>query len=287
MSTSTTSIPKAMKPVIPDPQEVTTAPTGRRVVVKIGSSSLVAAGGGLDRRRLDVFVDQVAEARRHGHQVIVVTSGAIAAGRPVLGLVNGSIGLPEKQAAAAVGQTLLMQCYGESFARHGLNPAQILLTRQDMASNRKKRNIRATIETLLALGAVPVINENDTVGTEEIHFGDNDLLSSLVAELLEASLLILLTDTDGLYSADPRLDPAARLIGEVAGVTQDLVSLGGASTSGLGTGGMRSKILAASRAVRAGITAYIANSARPRAVLDALDGKQVGTRFIPEGGVTA
>lgn len=256
----------------------------RRVVVKIGSSSLVDVNGGLDLLRLDAFVDQVAEACRRGYQVLVVTSGAIATGRPALRLPAGPIDLPDKQAAAAVGQMRLMQHYGESFARHGLTPAQILLTRQDIASGRKRHNIRATIEALLAQNAIPVINENDTVGTEEIHFGDNDFLSALVAELAEASLLVLLTDTDGLYSADPRLDPQAQLIGEVAGVTQQLVTLGGASISGVGTGGMRSKILAASRAAKAGIAACITNSARPRALLESLEGKQVGTRFLPEGG---
>lgn len=276
------SVVAAAKPSATNPA---TAPAGRRVVIKIGSSSLVGAGGGLDREHVEAFADQVAEARRVGHEVLVVTSGAIAAGRPILGLPAGSSDLPAKQAAAAVGQLLLMQRYGEAFARHGLIPAQILLTRQDIASSRRKRNIRATIEALLARGAVPVINENDTVGTEEIHFGDNDLLSALVAELAQARFLLLLTDTDGLYSADPRLHPQARLIDEVADVTPELVSFGGASTSGVGTGGMRSKILAAARATKAGVTTCIANSARPRVLLEALEGKPVGTRFLPEGGV--
>src|SRR5712691_3660241 len=184
--------------------------SARRVVLKIGSALLVAADGEIRRAWLDALVDDIARCRKRGQELIVVTSGAIAVGRRHLGLRERALRLEEKQAAAATGQIRLAHAYQEALARHGITVAQILLTPDDTEERRRHLNARATFAQLLALGAVPVVNENDTIATTEIRFGDNDRLAARVAQMTSADMLVLLSDIDGLYTADPRADPAAQ-----------------------------------------------------------------------------
>jgi glutamate 5-kinase len=253
----------------------------RRVVVKIGSSSLTS-GGRLDPDRLDAIVDAVAARAAEGVQIVVVSSGAIAAGIAPLGRTTRPRDLATQQAAASVGQLLLAERYAAAFARHGLTVGQVLLTADDLHRRGHYRNAVRTLERLLALGVIPIVNENDTVATEEIRFGDNDRLAALVAHLVQADALVLLSDIDGLYTADPR-KPGAVLISEIDS-SADLVSvrMTGAG-SGVGTGGMASKIDAASIATGAGIPVLLSEAG---AVENALAGIG-GTYFAPVGRRTA
>ncbi len=222
----------------------------RRVVVKVGSSSLTTAEGGLDPGRLQALVDAV--AGREG-QVVLVSSGAIAAGLAPLGLARRPRDLATQQAAASVGQSMLVQHYASAFARHGRTVGQVLLTADDLVRRAHYRNARTTLDRLLALSVLPVVNENDAVATEEIRFGDNDRLAALVAHLVRADALVLLSDVDGLYDGDPRR-PGSRLVTEVAGRADlDGVRVGGTGASGLGSGGMASKVAAAQLAAGAGV----------------------------------
>lgn len=258
----------------------------RRVVVKIGSSSLTNAGTGLSAERLDALVDAIAAAVRDGRQVVVVSSGAIAAGLAPLQRKTRPRDLATQQAAASVGQLLLISRYAASFARYGLTVGQVLLTAEDLIRRSHYRNALRTFSRLLEFGVVPIVNENDTVATAEIRFGDNDRLAALTAHLLHADALILLSDVDGLYDAHPRSD-RARLIQEVnsaadlAGV--DTSGSGGQAGTGghVGTGGMASKIDAAQLASSAGIPVVLAAAA---AAGPALQGADVGTYFHPTGG---
>jgi glutamate 5-kinase len=247
-----------------------------RLVVKVGSSSLTTAAGGIDPDRLDALVDALSARRAAGTQVVLVSSGAIAAGLAPLLLPARPRDLATQQAAASVGQMLLVERYAASFARSGLVVGQVLLTADDLVRRAHYRNANRTLERLLSLGVVPVVNENDAVATEEIRFGDNDRLAALVAHLVAADALILLSDVDGLYDGDPRR-PGARLVPEVRG-EDDLagVRIRRAGSSGLGTGGMASKLDAARIASGAGVPVLLAAAEQVSA---ALAGEPVGTAF--------
>ena len=254
---------------------MTALPDARRVVVKVGSSLLVGEDGA-DRRWLATFVADVARLRARGQQVLVVSSGAVALGRRRLRLPKRALILPEKQAAAAAGQSALMRAWEEALEPHGLAAAQVLLTRDDTEVRRRWLNARATIEALLGLGVVPVINENDTVVTEEIKFGDNDRLSARVAQMIGADLLVLLSDVDGLYTADPRRDPNAEHLPRVARLTPQVEAMaGGANLSaGMGTGGMATKLAAARIASAAGCATVITLGHRPAPLQAVEDGER-------------
>jgi glutamate 5-kinase len=235
--------------------------SAKTIVVKIGSSTLVdAATGALARDWLDAFAADVARVKARGQQVVLVSSGAIALGRRNLKLASGALKLEEAQAAAAVGQIALARAWSEALAAHGLTVAQVLLTLGDTENRRRYLNGRSTLKTLLGLGAVPVINENDTVATAEIRFGDNDRLAARVAGMIEADCLVLLSDIDGLYSANPRSDADARFIAEVPAITPQIEAMAGATGSDMGSGGMTTKIMAARIATDAGASMVIANS---------------------------
>lgn len=251
-----------------------------RVVVKMGSSSLSSAGGGLDGARVDALVDALADALARGDEVVLVSSGAIAAGLAPLGLPRRPRDLATQQAAASVGQGALIARYAERFAHHGRVVGQVLLTADDVTRRSHYRNAYQTFGRLLELGVVPIVNENDTVATSEIRFGDNDRLAALVSHLVHADLLVLLSDVDGLYDGDPK-QPGARLVTDVRG-EQDIAALDivGPSPSSIGTGGMVTKIEAARIATGAGIPVVLALASEVDA---ALSGMVVGTRFHPTG----
>jgi glutamate 5-kinase len=237
--------------------------SARRLVVKIGSALLVdEATGAIRRDWLDALGDDVAECRQRGQEVLIVTSGAIAVGRRHLGLDSGKLRLEEKQAAAATGQIQLAHAYQETLARHRITVAQILLTLDDTEERRRHLNARSTISALLRLDTVPVINENDTVATSEIRFGDNDRLAARVAAMISADALILLSDIDGLYSADPRRDAKARFIAEIREITPEIEAMAGEAPPGYSSGGMVTKLAAARVAVGAGCRMAIANGRR-------------------------
>jgi glutamate 5-kinase len=252
----------------------------QRVVVKVGSSSLTTLPGGLDLARLTALVDVLGAVRASGREVVLVSSGAIAAGLAPLGLATRPRDLATAQAAASVGQLRLVQTYADEFARHGITVGQVLLTADDLTRRGHYRNARQTVERLLALGVLPIVNENDTVATEEIRFGDNDRLAALVAHVAVADALLLLSDVDGVYDGDPRTGPA-QLIDTVHG-PDDLaaVTLGTARRNGVGTGGMATKVEAALIAANAGVPVVVTSTAQAAA---ALGGERVGTVFAATG----
>ncbi|RNL71095.1 glutamate 5-kinase [Streptomyces sp. I6] len=253
----------------------------RRVVVKVGSSSLTTASGGLDADRVDALVDVLAKVRSGGEkEIVLVSSGAIAAGLAPLGLARRPRDLARQQAAASVGQGLLVARYTASFARYGVRVGQVLLTTDDTSRRAHYRNAYRTLDQLLAMGAVPVVNENDTVATDEIRFGDNDRLAALVAHLVRADLLVLLSDVDGLYDGDPG-KPGTSRIAEVRGPA-DLagVEIGSAGKAGVGTGGMVTKVEAARIAAAAGVPVVLTSASR---AADALAGRDTGTYFRHTG----
>jgi glutamate 5-kinase len=255
-------------------------PQARRIVVKVGSSSLTTAAGGIDPSRVKELVEALAAARGRGAEVVLVSSGAIAAGLAPLGLARRPRDLARQQAAASVGQGLLVHRYTEEFARHGLVTGQVLLTIDDVTRRGHYRNAYRTFAKLLELGVVPVVNENDTVATTEIRFGDNDRLAALVAHLVHADLLLLLSDVDGLYDGNPARGAAA-MLSDVTG-DDDLaaVTVGSVGKSGVGTGGMVTKVEAARIATGAGIPVVLTSAGN---AADALAGEQVGTIFHPTG----
>ena len=253
--------------------------TAKTIVVKVGSSLVTDEGRGLDQNAIAAWADQIARLRDHGRQVVLVSSGAVAEGMQRLGWAKRPTAVNELQAAAAVGQMGLVQMYESCFAHHKLHTAQVLLTHDDLADRKRYLNARSTLRTLLELNVIPIINENDTVVTDEIRFGDNDTLGSLVANLIEADALVILTDQQGLYSADPRKDPAATLIQQAMAGDPELEKMAGGAGSSVGTGGMLTKILAAKRAARSGAHTVIA-SGRERDVLVRLsNGEVIGSHL--------
>jgi len=255
-----------------------------RIVVKIGSSSLTSDEGGLHKPNIQFFASELAQLHQQGKQVMLVTSGAVAAGFREIGYEARPKLVHQKQAAAAVGQALLMQAYQEAFLQYGIVTAQILLTRNDFSNRKRINNALMTIEELLSQRIIPIINENDTVSTAEIilKFGDNDHLSSLVATMTKASRLVIITDMDGLYTADPRKNPDATKIERVAQISEELLQLAGGAGSAVGTGGMRSKIEAARIAMRGGVTTFIGRVQQAGELLSAIHGHGRGTYFDTE-----
>lgn len=251
----------------------------RRLVIKVGSSLVTNEGKGLDLEAVEQWAKQIATLHAQERQIVLVSSGAIAEGMARLGWPRRPSAMHELQAAAAVGQMGLVQGYEAAFARHGIRTAQILLTHEDLADRRRYLNARSTLYTLLGLGVVPIVNENDTVVTDEIRLGDNDTLGALVTNLIEAETLIILTDQSGLYTADPRKDPSATLIQVARAGDPALEDMAGGSGSNIGTGGMLTKVLAAKRAANSGGHTIIA-SGRERDVLERLArGERIGTEL--------
>ena len=252
----------------------------RRVVIKLGSG-VISGADGLETARMEAVVDQVQELRRRGLEVVLVSSGAVAAGKRDLGIIGRPRTIPLKQAAAAIGQSRLMRVYKEAFRRHGQTAAQVLLTRDDLANRRRYLNARNTLMTLLEYGIVPIINENDTVVVDEIRFGDNDNLSALVTSLVEAHLLVILSDVDGLFDRDPRQGPGASIIPVVERITAEIEAAAGETGSELGTGGMATKVRAAKRAALYGVGTIIVNGRTPQILPRLFAGEEVGTYFLP------
>ncbi len=255
-----------------------------RMVVKIGTSTLTHATGNMNIRRVEQLCRVLADLKNAGHEVILVSSGAIGMGVGKLGLRERPSDMPTKQAAAAVGQCELMYVYDKLFSEYNHTVAQILLTGDDLNHTDRHENFRNTMSRLLELGVLPIINENDTVATTEIAVGDNDTLGAIVAVSIGADLLVLLSDIDGLYTADPHTDPDAKLIETVEEITPDVLALAGGCGSALGTGGMKTKLRAASMCYEAGCDMIIANGADPGLLYRLIDGESVGTKFIAKKG---
>jgi glutamate 5-kinase len=254
----------------------------RRIVIKVGSAVLTSSDQGLDQGRIERLASDISGIMSQGRQVILVSSGAIAAGLAKLGLKKTK-GMPLslKQAAASVGQSSLMWMYEKTFGAHGHKVAQVLLTREDLSNRTRFLNARSTLQTLLDYGVVPVINENDTVSVDEIKFGDNDNLSAMVVHLADADLLVILSDIDGLYTADPKFDPSAELIPFVEKITAEIERGAGDAQSQVGTGGMRSKILTAKKVGAYGAPMVIVNGKKNGMLQALFEGREVGTLFLP------
>ena len=254
-----------------------------RLVVKVGSGLITARESGLDAGRINALADELSAVMRQGREVALVSSGAVVAGMARLGLRERPRSIPEKQAAAAVGQSALMQHYESAFARHGRTVAQVLLTQADISARARYLNARNTLTTLLGYGVLPIINENDTVAVEEIKFGDNDNLSALVAQLIDADLLVLLTDVEGLYTGDPRRDAQARKLDTVEAVTPEIERLVWSEPDRVAVGGMATKLQAAQKAAASGVPMVIASGREPGTLARLLEGEPVGTYFPPRG----
>jgi glutamate 5-kinase len=255
----------------------------RRIVIKVGSAVLTSSEQGLDQDRIERLASDISSIMGQGREVVLVSSGAIAAGLAKLGLrKTKSMPLSLKQAAAAIGQSGLMWMYEKTFGTHGKKVAQVLLTREDLSNRTRFLNARNTLQTLLDYGVIPIINENDTVSVDEIKFGDNDNLSSMVVHLTDADLLIVLSDIDGLYTADPKIDASAKLIPVVEKITAEMEPSAGDAHTSLGTGGMRSKLMTAKKVGAFGAPMVILNG-KKNGVLQALfEGAAVGTLFLPK-----
>jgi glutamate 5-kinase len=254
----------------------------RRIVVKIGSALLTNGGRGLDLAGITGWVEQIAAARQQGIEMMLVSSGSVAEGMSRLGWKTRPHALHELQAAASVGQMGLVRTYESLFQQHGLHTAQILLTHEDLSNRQRYLNARSTLLTLLGLGVVPIINENDTVATEEIRFGDNDTLGALVANLLDAELLIILTDQQGLYERDPSVDPDAKLVHQASINDARLGEMVGDSLSGVGCGGMITKLRAGRLASRSGTATVIAAGWAPGVISRVIGGEDLGTFLVPD-----
>ena len=250
-----------------------------RIVVKVGTSTLAHATGLLNIRRVEELCKVLSDLKNAGHEIVLVSSGAIGMGVGKLSLKERPRDMATKQAAAAVGQCELLYTYDKLFSEYHHNVAQLLITGSDIDDEIRRQNIRNTLFRLLELKALPIVNENDTVATEEIGIGDNDTLGAIVANEVEADLLILLSDIDGLYTADPHRDPEAKLIPEIAELTPDILALGEGAGSALGTGGMSTKLHAAQRVTQNGIDMVIANGIDPQVLYKIVAGEPVGTRF--------
>ena len=255
------------------------AAAAQRLVVKVGSSLVTDEGRGVDHAAVARWAGEIAALARMGKAVVLVTSGAIAEGMRRLGWVRRPHAIHELQAAAAVGQMGLVEAWERAFAAHGLHTAQVLLTHEDLADRRRYLNARTTLTTLLDLGVIPVINENDTVTTDEIRFGDNDTLGALVTNLIEADALVLLTDQAGLYTADPRSDPHATLVRTAQSDDPALATMAGGAGSVIGSGGMLTKVLAAHRAARSGASTVIASGHEPDVLTRLAAGEAIGTHL--------
>jgi len=253
-----------------------------RVVVKIGTSTLAHPTGHLNIRRVEELCKVMSDIKNAGHEMILVSSGAIGMGVGKLGLRERPQDIPSKQAAAAVGQCELMYTYDKLFSEYHHTVAQLLITGEDIASEKRHQNFSNTLNRLLELGALPIINENDTVATNEIVIGDNDTLAAIVAESVGARLLILLSDIDGLYTADPRTNPDAKLLHRVSKIDDSIRSLAGVSSTRQGTGGMVTKLQAAQICLDCGCDMVIANGNKPRNLYGILEGEDIGTRFTEE-----
>ena len=251
-----------------------------RIVIKVGTSTLAHATGRLNIRRVEQLCKVISDLKNAGHEIVLVSSGAIGMGVGKLSLRERPQDMPTKQAAAAVGQCELMYTYDKLFSEYHHTVAQILLTGSDIRDAQRRENFHNTLFRLLELGVLPVINENDTIATEEIVIGDNDTLAAIVAVNAGAELLILLSDIDGLYTGDPHANPEAKLIAQVDELTPEILALAGDSSSGLGTGGMMTKLHAARIAAEAGCDMVIANGGNPDVLYDIVAGERVGTRFL-------
>jgi glutamate 5-kinase len=255
----------------------------KRIVIKIGSAVLTGTGEGLDQKRIEQLTGEVASVMEQGREVILVSSGAIAAGLSKLGVKKTkNMPLPVKQAAAAVGQSGLMWMYEKTFGTHKKKVAQVLLTREDLSNRTRFLNARNTLSTLLEYGVIPVINENDTVAVDEIKFGDNDNLSAMVVHVADADLLVILSDIDGLYTADPGVRNDAVLIPTVEKITAEVERGAGDALTAVGTGGMRSKIMAARKVGAYGVPTAIINGRKQRTLTSLFAGEDIGTLFLPK-----
>ena len=251
-----------------------------RIVVKIGTSTLAHSTGRLNIRRIEELCKVLSDLKNAGHEIILVSSGAIGMGVGKLSLSKRPEDIPTKQAAAAVGQCELMYTYDKLFTEYNHNVAQLLITAPDIEDGVRKLNFHNTLERLLELGVLPIVNENDTVSTDEIEIGDNDTLSAIVTANVNADLLVLLSDIDGLYDSDPHKNKDAKLIETVSEINDDIMKLAGDKGSALGTGGMITKLNAARIATEAGCEMVIANGENPCVLYDIAEGKKVGTRFL-------
>ena len=253
-----------------------------RIVIKIGTSTLAHPTGHLNIRRVEELCKIISDIKNSGHEVIMVSSGAIGMGVGKLGLISRPADIPTKQAAAAVGQCELMYTYDKLFSEYNHTVAQLLITGDDVQNEDRHNNFSNTLNRLLELGVIPIINENDTVSTKEIVIGDNDTLAAIVAESVKADKLVLLSDIDGLYTADPHTDPEAKLIPVIHEIDDSVIALGGGSNGKQGTGGMVTKLQAARICLSCGCDMVIANGSTPTNLYDILDGKSVGTTFTGE-----
>lgn len=251
-----------------------------KITVKVGTSTLTHKTGRLNIRRVEELCKVLSDIKNAGNDIVLVSSGAIGMGVGKLNMADKPQDMPTKQAAAAVGQCELMYVYDKLFQEYNHTVAQILITGEDLADSIRHENFTNTLNRLLELGALPIINENDTIATSEIAVGDNDTLGALVAASVKSDLFIVLTDIDGLYTADPRRDPKAELIKEVDEITEDMLKGAGGQGSDLGTGGMATKLSAAKIAMDSEVDMIIVNGAAPEVIYDAVDGKDVGTRFV-------
>ena len=254
----------------------------KRIVIKVGTSSLTYDTGKINIRQVELLSQVISDLCHSGCEVALVTSGAIAVGVSKLGFSERPKAIPEKQAAAAVGQSELMSLYGKFFSQYGKDVAQLLLTKNILDNEERKTNAINAFDTLFKWGVVPIINENDVISTAEIKFGDNDTLSDVVAELIEADLLILLSDIDGLYDKNPAKYPDAKLVSEVFEITDEVMASAGGEGTTRGTGGMVTKLIAAKHAMAAGIEMVIANGKDPKIIYNILEGNAVCTRFKPQ-----
>ncbi len=270
-------------------RQLTQAPARRpfakakRLVVKVGSGLISSPPAGLEPDRIGALAAELAALAKDGKEVVLVSSGAIASGMARLGLTRRPRSIPEKQAAAAVGQSALMWHYEQAFARYGIRVAQVLLTREDISDRPRYLNARNTLQVLLRFHVLPIVNENDTVAVEEIKVGDNDNLGALVAHLIDADLLVLLTDVDGLYAGDPRQDPGARRLETVEAVTEEIERLVWDAEAQVSVGGMSTKLEAAQKVTSSGIPMVIASGREPGTLRRVLRGEPVGTYFVPRG----
>ena len=251
-----------------------------RIVIKVGTSTLAHSTGMLNIRRVEQLCKVLSDLKNAGNEIVLVSSGAIGMGVGKLGLRERPKDMPSKQAAAAVGQCELMYIYDKLFSEYHHTVAQLLLTGSDIENEQRRKNFHNTLFRLLELGALPILNENDTIATEEIVIGDNDTLAAIIAESVKADLLVLLSDINGLYTADPHADADAKLISRVEAITPEILALAGESGSHLGTGGMATKLRAAQRVNAAGIDMVIANGADPDILYQIVEGAPAGTRFI-------